>query len=109
MRVCRGETTEESAARELKEETGYVAERLVVVGRGHPSPAASPLVTSYVLALGAVREGEAEPEESEWLAVEEVDESDLQAWMLAPSSEEMDIGIATALWFAHLWKSKAKE
>ncbi len=49
-----GEAPEEAAARELREETGYVPERLTLLGKVQPNPAHQDNVSYTVLAEGCV-------------------------------------------------------
>ena len=51
-----GETPLDAARRELREETGYVAERWTEIGRVHPNPAIQGNTMTTFLAEGASRE-----------------------------------------------------
>lgn len=65
-----GELDAEIASRELAEETGYIAERIVRLGAPRPfEPAAC--ITSFtpVIALGCEKVGEPKPDENEFLEV----------------------------------------
>lgn len=53
-----GETTEAGAVRELREETGYAAEKIRVVGRMFPNPALNNASGHVLLADGCRRVGE---------------------------------------------------
>ncbi len=55
-----GETAEQSAARELREETGHRAELLKYLGRYHPSNGSSNQVFHVFVARGVTRVGEIE-------------------------------------------------
>ncbi|HEX2556074.1 MAG TPA: NUDIX hydrolase [Microvirga sp.] len=61
-----------AAARELREETGYVAENLRLVGAVSPNPATHTNLSYTVLALGARRLHEPQPEPAEDIVVERV-------------------------------------
>ncbi|ATB27462.1 NUDIX hydrolase [Melittangium boletus] len=68
--VDAGETPEHAAARELEEETGYVAERLVALGSVEANPALQPNRCHSFLALGCVKAHEGKQDEGEDIAVE---------------------------------------
>jgi len=53
-----GETPGQAAARELEEETGFVAARWVLLGVSHPNPALQPNRLHSFLALGCRRRGD---------------------------------------------------
>ena len=65
-----GETPLEAGARELREETGYVAERLEVIGSVAPNPAFSANTCYTVLAQGCRRVAEQALDPGEDIAVE---------------------------------------
>lgn len=60
-----GESAEQSAARELREETGYAAPRLERLGFVHPNPALQPNRCHTYLAQGARRVGDVQSEGTE--------------------------------------------
>ena len=67
-----GESPREAAERELREETGYAAEEWHTIGRVEPNPAFMDNVCDTLLAVGAERVGEPNPdvhEEFEILSV----------------------------------------
>jgi 8-oxo-dGTP pyrophosphatase MutT (NUDIX family) len=78
-----GEAPAEAALRELEEETGYRADRLVPLGWSHPNPALQSNRLHSYLALGChrVHEGHADPGEE--LTVEEVPRAALPGLVLA--------------------------
>jgi 8-oxo-dGTP pyrophosphatase MutT (NUDIX family) len=57
-----GESLEQAAARELREETGFTAERVRVLGRMIPNPAINSASCHAVLAEGCHRTGEPTPD-----------------------------------------------
>ncbi|AEM37958.1 NUDIX hydrolase [Pyrolobus fumarii 1A] len=63
-----GETPDETARRELEEETGYTAERLYKVGEIYPTPGTSTEAIHLYIAEG-LKEGKAHPEEDELIEV----------------------------------------
>ena len=65
-----GEDSATAAARELREETGYVARRWFRLGSVAPNPAIQSNRCDTFLALDAEREGELRPDPGEVLAVE---------------------------------------
>ena len=74
--VERDETPVEAAARELREETGYAANKLVHMGAVHPLPALTSLAIDYYLATD-LRRVEANPDpteilDSQWMRFDEV-------------------------------------
>ncbi len=76
--VDEGETPEEAAARELREETGYEAAELEVVASVHPS-AYSTEQRHAVLARGCRRLAQPDPDEGEHIEVRLVSLDELRA------------------------------
>lgn len=64
-----GEEPEEAAARELHEETGFAADEWHTIGTVEPNPAFMGNRCDTLLAVGAERVGEPEPDEHEELEV----------------------------------------
>ena len=60
-----GESWEEASPRELREETGYVAENFIKLGEVFSNPTTSPMKHHIVLAEGITLAGETEPEDEE--------------------------------------------
>ncbi len=60
-----GESPEHAAARELREETGYVAGRMLAMGWVYPNPAIQDNRLHYFLALDAVAQGPPQPDAHE--------------------------------------------
>ena len=67
-----GESPVRAAARELREETGFVAREIVSLGWVHPNPAIQSNRCHSFLAVGARRAGEPEPDPDETLEVSTV-------------------------------------
>ncbi len=68
-KLDKGEEPHHCAARELKEETGFTADKLIYLGSIRPSPAVLTEKIHLYLALG-LYEGESCPDEGEFLRVE---------------------------------------
>ncbi|WP_224372822.1 NUDIX hydrolase [Hyalangium versicolor] len=68
--VERGEDPAQAAARELEEETGYVAGRVVPLGSVHPNPALQGNRCHSFLALDCVKRHEGQQDHGEDIAVE---------------------------------------
>ena len=64
-----GETPEASAARELREETGYAAESIRLVGKMFPNPALNNAYVHVLLAEGCRMAGEPQPDPFERIDV----------------------------------------
>jgi len=71
--VDEGETPEEAARRELREESGYTAERWTYLGSVHGNPAFMNNACHHFLAEGAVRSEELDPDAGEDLSLELLD------------------------------------
>ncbi len=72
-----GEDPEAAAARELEEETGYRAARIVLLGSCHPNPAIQTNRTFSFLALGCERIHGGRPDGGEDIAVEIVPRAEI--------------------------------
>ena len=68
-----GEDPLAAAARELREETGYVAQELVLIGSVAPNPAFADNTCHTVLARGCTRAGEQQLDPGEDIEVERFD------------------------------------
>lgn len=95
-----GEDPLEAARRELAEETGVRAERLIPLGPTCPSPGFSDEVLHIYLALG-LTEGEAHPDADEFLAVELWDFDTLIARVMSGGIQ--DAKTINALFMAREW------
>jgi ADP-ribose diphosphatase len=76
--VGKPEDPAEAAARELREETGYEAEALELLGGGPSSPGLASETVSFFLAHGVRKAGEPSPEER--LTLHEVPLREVRAW-----------------------------
>jgi ADP-ribose diphosphatase len=74
------EELEDAARRELREETGYEAAALKVLGRGPGSAGASSEIVTFYLALGAERVGDQAPEDRQIIRVHAVPLARVLSW-----------------------------
>src|SRR5262245_31957107 len=74
------EEAAEAARRELMEETGYAADRLVLLDRGPGSAGQSSEMVTFFLARPAVRAGEQAPHDVRKIHVHVVPVSELREW-----------------------------
>ncbi len=81
------ETAEESANRELVEETGYRAAKLEVLCEGPPSPGLSDEIVTFYLARGLTREGNGGGVDGEDIRVYEVPFAEAYEWLDARRAE----------------------
>ncbi len=81
------ETAEESANRELVEETGYRAATLEILCEGPPSPGLSDEIVTVYLARGLMREGNGGGVEGENIRVYEVPFAGAYEWLDARRAE----------------------
>jgi ADP-ribose pyrophosphatase len=79
----KGETVEDSAARELEEETGYRPERIEVIGRFASSPGMVSETFTLVRAHGLTKVGEGGGEASEGITVHRVRLDDVPEFVAA--------------------------
>lgn len=77
-----GEDHRECAVRELSEETGFSADRLIYMGSCCTSPGFSSEVLHIYLALG-LHAGESHPDENEFLNVEKIPLAELSRMVMA--------------------------
>jgi ADP-ribose pyrophosphatase len=96
-----GETVEDSAARELEEETGYRPERVEVVGRFASSPGMVSETFTLVKAHGLTKVGEGGGEANEGITVHRVKIAEVPAFVAARRAEGMFIDVKMLLVLAN--------
>lgn len=89
-----GESPPAAALRELREETGYAARRLIDLGAIEPNPAILSNRCFTFLAEGCYPAGEAEPDEKEDLAVEVRPLQEIPALLAGGAISHALVGIA---------------
>ncbi len=94
----------EAAARELEEETGCVAERLVSLGWVHPNPALQTNRNHSFLALGCRRVHDGRPDPCEDLEVERVPRAQLAR--LVEQGEITHALVLACLYREQLWREQ---
>lgn len=92
-----GETVEESAARELEEETGYRPDRIEVIGRFASSPGMVSETFTLVQAHGLTKVGEGGGEANEGITVHRVPRDEVPAFVAAKRAEGMFIDVKMLL------------
>ncbi len=95
------ESIERGAARELLEETGYVASSMKVLAQLASCPGLTDEVTTLVLAEGLRKEGPGGGDESEDIVVHEVPLDRVVDWLTAATAEGklIDARVYTGLYF----------
>ena len=95
-----GEGAESAAIRELEEETGYRAERMVDLGRFYASPGMSSEGFTLLRAEGLTRIGEGGGVEGEDITVHAVPRREAPAWLVQKQREgyELDLKLWAGLW-----------
>lgn len=98
----RGEALEETARRELLEETGYRADSMQRLLAGPTSPGMTPEITHLFLATGLTKEHEGGGVEGEDITVHHVPLVELRSWLEQRQSEGflIDSKIHASLWLA---------
>ncbi|KAF1686439.1 DNA mismatch repair protein MutT [Pseudoxanthomonas broegbernensis] len=98
--VNAGESIEESAIRELEEETGWTAERAQVLMVGPTSSGASSEKIAFVRASGLRKIGPGGGDASEDISVHEVPRAQAAAWLARKLEEgyELDAKLWAGLW-----------
>lgn len=91
------ETVEESAARELEEETGYQPDRIEVIGRFASSPGMVSETFTLVKAHGLVKVGEGGGEANEGITVHRVPLGNVAAFVAQKRAEGMFIDVKMLL------------
>jgi ADP-ribose pyrophosphatase len=92
-----GEDVHEAAIRELEEETGYRAERMVDLGRFHASPGMSSEGFSLLRAEGLTKVGEGGGVENEEIIVHPVPLADVPAFVERKRAEGLAIDVKMLL------------
>lgn len=92
-----GETVEDSAARELEEETGYRAERIEVIGRFASSPGMVSETFTLVKAHGLTKVGEGGGEASEGITVHRVKLEEVPVFVAGKRAAGMFIDVKMLL------------
>lgn len=95
-----GEAVETAAARELEEETGYHADRIVPLGHFHASPGMVTEGFTLVRAEGLTRVGEGGGEESEDIVVHRVALAQVPAFVEAKRAEGLAMDVKLLLLLA---------
>ena len=103
-----GEEAEAAAIRELEEETGYRAERMVDLGRFHASPGMSSEGFTLLRAEGLTKVGEGGGVEGEDIIVHRVRVADVPAFVDAKRAEGVAIDVKLLLLLASTFLSTAK-
>ncbi|KAF1699871.1 NUDIX hydrolase [Pseudoxanthomonas suwonensis] len=95
-----GESIEDSAIRELEEETGWTAERAEVLMIGPTSSGASSEKVAFVRATGLRKVGEGGGDGTEDITVHEVPRAGAAAWLVQKMGEgyELDSKLWAGLW-----------
>ncbi len=95
-----GEGIEESAIRELEEETGWTADRAELLMTGPTSSGMSNERVAFVRATGLRKVGPGGGDDSEDIVVHEVPRSEAAAWLVRKMDEgyEMDPKLWAGLW-----------
>ena len=99
-----GESVEETAARELMEETGYRAGKMEFLIRAPSSPGLSSEFMSIFLATELIRETDGGGTEHEDITVHHIPIAGLREWLAAKQSEGLNIDarLHAALWLAKI-------
>lgn len=92
-----GETVEQSAARELEEETGYRPTRIEIVGRFASSPGMVSETFTLVKAHGLTKVGEGGGEANEGITVHRVPMQDVPEFVATKRAEGMFIDVKLLL------------
>jgi ADP-ribose pyrophosphatase len=95
-----GEAVEAAAIRELEEETGYRAERMVSLGRFHASPGMSSEGFTLLRAEGLTRSGEGGGVPGEEIVVHKVPLGEVPAFVAAKRKEGVAVDVKLLLLLA---------
>ena len=97
----KGEDAETAAARELREETGYSAKKIVKLGEFNPNPAIMTNKVHFFLALDLSPPTGQELDEDEYVEVETVPCGEVLSGLGKPPYIHALMGTAMALYLAH--------
>jgi 8-oxo-dGTP pyrophosphatase MutT (NUDIX family) len=97
----KGEDAEAGAVRELREETGYNAKKIVKLGEFNPNPAIMTNKVHFFLALDLSPPAAQELDEDEYVEVETVPCEDVLSGLGKPPYIHALMGTAMALYLAH--------
>lgn len=99
-----GESLEETAIRELVEETGYRAGKMEFLIRSPSTPGLAAEFMNIFLATGLVRENEGGGTEHEEIIVHHVPLAQLRSWLVDKQTEgcHIDARLFAALWLAKI-------
>jgi ADP-ribose pyrophosphatase len=99
-----GESLEQTAGRELLEETGYRAARIEFLVRSPRTPGLADEYMNIFLATGLTREGDGGGTEDENIIVHLVPAGEIRQWLAARQTEGCDIDarLYAALWLARI-------
>ena len=84
---CKGETFEEAAKREFLEETGYQADKMILLGRGPISAASTTDIMVTFRAVGVRKVSEGGGDHTECIAVHEVEFDKVDVWLQRKEKE----------------------
>ncbi|HEX8170205.1 MAG TPA: NUDIX hydrolase [Thermoanaerobaculia bacterium] len=95
------ESPEETAKKELEEETGYTCERVELLAKGPSSPGITSELVSLYLARGVRRIGRGGGVEGESITVHAVARGELRRWLESKRSEGamLDLKLWSGLYF----------
>lgn len=101
----RGETEEETARRELMEETGYRAEKLFKVIDSPLSPDLTPTVAAHYYAPGVTRVSEPNRDQAEKIEVVRIPLDEVKNFLLnLPPDTALDLRVPGVLWIMEKMK-----
>lgn len=98
---CHSESLEEAAQRELEEETGYKAEKMVYLTEGPASAGITSEIITFYLAENITKVGPGGGDSSEKIQVHLVPLSEVEEWLKAKMAAgiQVDLKVFTGLYF----------
>ena len=99
--VDKGESPETAARRELKEETGYKAEKLIKLGSCNPNPAIFSNHVHFYLAEELVKDGKQNLDDDELINCIEMTKMEVLGGMGTPQFPHALMGTAMSMYFTH--------